>query len=79
MHPVRVLVLSTSASVVGLAFLLGFMIATEDLGRANTWELGLLAMSFMLSAAALGILLSNWSEISEWANEDDDEDEGSTS
>lgn len=79
MHPVRALVLSTCSSVVGLTFLPGFMIATEDLGRANTWELGLLTVAFMLSAAALGVLLTNWSEISEWANEDEDDDEGSTS
>lgn len=79
MHPVRALVLSMSSSVVGLAFTLGFVILTEDLGRANTWELGLLTVALMLSVAALGVLLTAWSEISEWASDDEDDDEGSTS
>lgn len=77
MNPVRALVLATSSSVTALGFLLSFLIFTEDVGRASTVELGLLATAFTLSAAALGVIAANWTEISEWADEDDDDDERS--
>lgn len=76
-HPVRVLVIGSVLATVAFACLLGFLIFTEDIARANVLELGLLTASLALSVAGLAIFVLNWTEITEWANdEDDDHDEG---
>jgi hypothetical protein len=71
---VRSLVISIGGSVTALAFLLGFLIFTEDLARANTGELMLLVIALMLSSSACATMLLNWTVISEWADDDDDEE-----